>query len=180
MAKQLVDERLVISKIYLVRGQKIMLDEDLAEMYGVLTKRLNEQVKRNAERFPADFMFQLTKEEFSNLKSQIATSSYGGRRKLPYAFTEYGVLMLSSVLNNPTAIQVNIEIMRVYTKLREMLLSNQEVLLKLEQLDKKIINMGQNIKTHDGEISSIFELIRDMMSEQDPPPRNLIGFKTNP
>ena len=110
-----VDSNLVLSKIFIIRKKKIMLDEDLAEMYGVKTKRINEQVKRNLERFPKDFMFQLTIEEYEYLKSQIATSSWGGRRSLPYAFTEHGVLMLSSVLNSQTAIQVNITIMRVYT-----------------------------------------------------------------
>ena len=119
MSKKItINESLVISKIYLLRGQNVMIDEELTEMYGVETRRLNEQVKRNIERFPKDFMFQLTEKEYENLKSQNATSSWGGRRKLPYAFTEHGVLMLSSVLNSPTAIQVNIKIMRVYTKLR--------------------------------------------------------------
>lgn len=175
-----VSDNLVISKIYLVRGLKVMLDEDLAEMYGVQTKRLNEQVKRNIDRFPEDFMFTLTKEEFEILKSQNATSSWGGRRKLPNAFTEHGVLMLSSVLNSATAIQVNIKIMRVYAKLREVLLSNQEILTKLEQLDKKIINLGFDIKMHDGEIETIFELIKEIMSEKSKSsPRNPIGFKAN-
>ena len=150
------------------------------EMYGVQTKRLNEQVKRNIDRFPEDFMFTLTKEEFEILKSQNATSSWGGRRKLPNAFTEHGVLMLSSVLNSATAIQVNIKIMRVYAKLREVLLSNQEILTKLEQLDKKIINLGFDIKMHDGEIETIFELIKEIMSEKSKSsPRNPIGFKAN-
>jgi hypothetical protein len=173
-------EELVISKIYLIRNHKVMLDEDLAEMYGVETRRLNEQVKRNMDRFPSDFMFQLTQEEYDNLKSQNATSSWGGRRKLPNAFTEYGVLMLSSVLNSPSAIQVNIKIMRVYTKLREMLLTNQDVLLKLEQLDKKIINMGFDVKMHDGEIETIFELIKEIVEEKSKLqlPREPIGFKT--
>jgi hypothetical protein len=180
MSKLIVNEQLVISRIYQVRGHKIMLDEDLAGMYGVPTKRLNEQVKRSAERFPPDFMFQLTKEEYNSLKSQSATSSHGGRRKPPYAFTEHGVLMLSSVLNNPTAIQVNIEIMRVYTRLREVLLNNKDVLLKLEQLDKKIINLGQQVNTHDGEIASIFELVREMLATQESASaRPLIGFKSN-
>jgi hypothetical protein len=105
-----IPEEVIVSKIYLIKGQKVMLDRDLAEMYGIETKRLNEQVKRNIDRFPDDFMFQLTQKEFKDLKSQNATSSWGGTRKLPSAFTEYGVLMLSSVLNSPTAIQVNIRI----------------------------------------------------------------------
>src|SRR5665811_240024 len=110
-----IPEEVIMSKIYLIRGQKVMLDSDLAELYGVETRRLNEQVKRNIDRFPEDFMFQLMEPEFENLKSQIATSSWGGRRKLPFAFTEHGVLMLSSVLNSNLAIKVNIQIMRIYT-----------------------------------------------------------------
>src|SRR6185503_12680123 len=106
----MVADEMIVTKIYLLRGQKVMLDEDLAELYQVPTGRLNEQVKRNIARFPADFMFQLTKEEFENLKSQNATSSWGGRRKLPSAFTEHGVLMLSSVLNSERAVGVNIQI----------------------------------------------------------------------
>ncbi len=135
----------------MIRGQKVMLDRDLAEMYEVETRRLNEQVKRNINRFPIDFMFQLTQEELGILMSQNATSSWGGIRKLPFVFTDYGVLMLSSILNSLRAIQVNIQIMRIYTKLREILLTNSEVLLKLENLDKKMINLGQDVKMHDGE-----------------------------
>ena len=112
-----IPDEAVINKIYFIRNEKVMLDSDLAELYGVETKRVNEQVKRNIDRFPEDFMFQLTEIEFENLKSQIATSNWGGRRTLPYAFTEHGVLMLSSVLNSDVAIKVNIHIMRVYTKI---------------------------------------------------------------
>ena len=116
-----IPDEAVISKIYFIRNEKVMLDNELAELYGVETRRLNEQVKRNIDRFPEDFMFQLTETEFENLKSQIATSSWGGRRKLPYVFTEHGVLMLSSVLNSDLAIKVNIQIMRVYTEIRNTL-----------------------------------------------------------
>ena len=126
----IIDE-VVISKIHLIRGEKVMIDSDLAELYGVATGRLNEQVKRNIERFPKDFMFQLTEIEFTNLKSQIATSSWGGRRTLPNVFTEHGVLMLSSVLNSDLAIKVNIQIMRVYTKIRNMLATHKDLLSKL-------------------------------------------------
>ncbi len=114
----LVPDEVVMTKIYFIREQKVMLDEDLAELYQVVTGRLNEQVKRNINRFPEDFMFQLNKNEFANLKSQNATSSWGGRRKLPFAFTEQGVAMLSSVLNSETAIRVNIQIIRVFLKLK--------------------------------------------------------------
>ena len=179
MAKELtLNDEKVISKIYLLRGQKVMLDSDLAEMYGVETRVLNQSVNRNADRFPEDFMFRLTEQEWTNLKSQNVTSSWGGRRKLPNVFTEHGVLMLSSVLNSEQAIAVNIRIMRVFTKLRESLLTNQDILLELEQLDKNLINMGHDVKIHDGEIETIFELIKEIMQEKiRPRPRNPIGFK---
>jgi len=179
----MVSEDLVVSKIYLIRGQKVMLDRDLAEMYGVETRVLNQAVKRNAKRFPEDFMFQLTEEEMEDWKSQIVISNKEkmGLRKPPSVFTEQGVAMLSSVLNSDTAIDVNIRIMRVFTKLREALLANQDILLKLEQLDKKIINMGHDVKMHDGEIETIFELIKEIMEEKmRPKPRNPIGFKPQP
>jgi len=146
-----------------------MLDEDLAELYQVPTGRLNEQVKRNIARFPADFMFQLTKEEFENLKSQNATSSWGGRRKLPSAFTEHGVLMLSSVLNSERAVSVNIQIMRIYTKMREMLMTNQEILLKLEQLERQTFQNSDDIQM-------IFTALKELLNPpQEPRPR--IGFR---
>lgn len=160
---------MIVTKIYLLRGQKVMLDEDLAELYQVPTGRLNEQVKRNIARFPADFMFQLTKEEFENLKSQNATSSWGGRRKLPFAFTEHGVLMLSSVLNSERAVGVNIQIMRIYTKMREMLMTNQEILLKLEQLERQTFQNSDDIQM-------IFTALKELLNPpQEPRPR--IGFR---
>src|SRR2546423_10548818 len=119
---------LIARRIYRIRGQKVMLDSDLAELYQVLTKALNQAVRRNLDRFPEDFMFQLTPAEFYDLKSQIVTSSWGGmRRALPYAFTEHGIAMLSGVLKSPRAIRVNIEIMRAFVKLRQMLVSNAEL-----------------------------------------------------
>ena len=164
-----VAEEMIVTKIYFIRGQKVMLDEDLAELYQVETKRLNEQVKRNIGRFPEDFMFQLSENELEILKSQIATSSWGGRRKLPYAFTEHGVLMLSSVLNSERATKVNIQIMRIYTKMREMFATNQEILLKLEQLERKVDG-------HDGDIQVVFDHLKLLI---DPPhePRARIGFR---
>ncbi len=119
----------IINKIYFIREQKVMLDKDLAEMYGVETKRLKETVKRNSERFPEDFMFTLTHKEFQHLRSQFATSSWGGIRYLPTAFNEQGVAMLSGVLNSPVAVQVHIQIIRVFTKMKEMLLTNKDILL---------------------------------------------------
>ena len=130
----LVPIELIASKIYLIRGIKVILDRDLAELYGVETKRLKEQVRRNIERFPEDFMFELTKDEIKNLRSQFATSSWGGARYLPMAFSEHGVLMLSSVLNSERAVQVNIQIMRTFTKLREALLDNKDLGRELEEL----------------------------------------------
>jgi len=182
MAKELMitDEK-VISKIYLVRGQKIMLDRDLAEMYGVETRRLNEQVKRNAERFPPSFMFKLTEEEAAIMVSQNAIPSkqaLGGT--LPNVFTEHGVLMLANVLKSSKAVEVSIKIIDIFVRLREALLTHQDILLKLEELDKKIINMGFDVKMHDGEIETIFELIKEIMAEKEKPPlpREQIGFKT--
>ena len=151
-----------------------MLDEDLAALYEVETRRLNEQVKRNFERFPDDFMFQLTKQEFDNLKSHIVASSWGGRRKLPFAFKEHGVLMLSSVLNSERAIKVNIQIMRIYTRIREMLFSHKDILIQLEKIEKKLIG-------HDENILLIFEYLKQFeeakQQELEFKNRKRIGFK---
>ena len=132
--KMLVPIERIASKIYLIRDVKVMLDRDLAELYSVETKRLKEQVRRNIERFPEDFMFELTKEELENLRSQFATSSWGGARYLPMAFSEHGVLMLSSVLKSERAVQVNIQIMRTFIKLREALIDNKDLRRELEEL----------------------------------------------
>ena len=167
-------EETIMNKIYLVRGEKVMFDSDLADLYGVETKRLNEQVKRNIERFPDDFMFQLSQEEFKILKSQIATSRWGGRRTLPYVFTEHGVLMLSSVLNSDLAIKVNIQIMRVYTKIRNMLTNHKELLLKFEELQIKLAD-------HDDKFMLLFEYIKQFekakQEELEQKNRSKIGFK---
>jgi hypothetical protein len=171
-----IPDEVVMNKIYLIRGQKVMLDSDLSTLYKVETKRLNQQVTRNKERFPEDFMFQLTRNEFENLISQIATSSlsvdkagWGGRRKLPYAFTEQGVFMLSSVLNSPTAISVNIQIIRVFTRMRALLLTHKDILLQLEKIEKK---MG----SHDEQIALIFEYLKKLLTPIQPP-RQRIGFR---
>ena len=175
MAKQelhaLVLEQKILNRIYVVRGQKIMLDEDLAEMYKVETRRLNEQVKRNINRFPKDFMLALTQKEFDNLKSQNATSSWGGRRKLPNAFTEQGVAMLSSILNSDVAIEVNIRIIRVFTKLREYALTHKEILLQLANLEKEV-------KGNSKDIENIFMVLKELIEKQSKPlpPRKKIGF----
>ena len=132
---QLPVENKVESLIRVIRGQQVMLDRDLAELYGVETRRLNEQVKRNIERFPEDFMFQLTQNEFDNLKSQFATSSWGGVRKLPYAFTEQGVAMLSGVLKSPTAVEANIRIMRAFVSMRHFMVNNVAFFQRLETIE---------------------------------------------
>lgn len=141
-----VPDELVMNKIYLIRDQKVMLDSDLAELYQVETKVLNQQVKRNFKRFPEDFMFQLTQSEFDNLKSQFVTSSWGGTRKLPYVFTEQGVAMLSGILNSDRAIAVNIQIMRIFSKIRQMLFDNTELRLDIEKIKKKLDNQDKNME----------------------------------
>ncbi len=167
----LVIEQKILNRIYVVRGQKIMLDEDLAEMYSVETKRLNEQVKRNISRFPKDFMFTLSEKDYKNLKSQNATSSWGGRRKLPNAFTEQGVAMLSSVLNSDTAIEVNIRIIRVFTRLKEYALTHKEILLQLAKLEKEV-------KGNSKDIENIFVVLKELLEkESKTTPRRRIGFK---
>lgn len=167
----LITDEKVISKIYLIRGHKIMLDSDLSNLYGVETKVLKQAVKRNIERFPEDFMFELTTEEHDALRSQIATSKEGrgGSRYMPMAFTEPGVAMLSSILNSETAIKVNIQIIRVFTKMREILMANKEILIHLEKSDQKLIK-------HDFQISILMEVL-DKLVTPDPVPREKIGFR---
>ena len=167
----LLSEETIANKIYFIRNQKVMLDADLSELYSIETKRLNEQVKRNISRFPEDFMFQLTELEFQNLKSQFATSSWGGTRKLPYAFTEHGVLMLSSVLKSDKAIQVNIQIMRIFTKVRQMLLDTTELKIDILQIQKKLEN-------HDKNIELVFSYLDELIEKKEnEPPRPTIGYK---
>ncbi len=164
----IVSAESITSRIFLVRGHKVMLDSDLAELYEVSTSRLNEQVRRNIDRFPKDFMFQMKESEYANLKSQIATSSWGGRRKLPLVFTEQGVSMLSSVLHSERAIRVNIAIMRAFVQVREMLSTHKELAHKLEELERKV-------GIHDQTIVQLIEAIRQLM---EPPAkkRKQIGF----
>ena len=164
----MTDTDIIISKkIYIIRGKKVMLDFDLAELYVTETRRLNESVKRNKSRFPDDFMFQLTGEEKELLMSQFATSIKGGRTKDFYAFTELGIAMLSSILNTEVAIQVNIQIMRTFQKLRELLVSNQELKRKLEDLER----------TYEGRFKVIFKALRHMLDEPLKPKEKL-GFST--
>lgn len=157
--------QLIERKIYLIRKQKVMLDSDLAELYEVETRRINEQVKRNVSRFPEDFMFRLTQEEYDVLTSQIATSTTtkGGRRHLPYAFTEQGVAMLSSVLNSERAIQVNIAIMRTFVKLRQFLINNEELAKKIELLTEFQDLHSAKLKQHDDNFKAVFDAIRRLI-----------------
>ena len=142
----IVSEERISDKIYIIRNQKVMLDRDLATLYGVETRVLNQAVKRNISRFPDDFMFELSKDEFDNLISQIVTSSWGGTRKLPSAFTEHGVMMLSSILKSDKAIQTNIQIMRTFTKLKQILLDASELKITILQMQKKLDNNDKNIE----------------------------------
>ncbi len=147
--QQIISQEVIASKIYYIRGVKVMLDSDLAELYGVETKVLNQAVKRNIDRFPKDFMFQLNEEELENWRSQIVTSNPNakmGLRRAPYAFTEHGTLMLSSVLNSQKAIDVNIIILRTFVKLREMLSLHKDVAQKLEEHDKHIANLYDHLE----------------------------------
>jgi len=156
------------SKIYLIRGQKVMLDVDLAKLYGVQTKVFKQTVNRNRERFPDDFMFVLSPEEFKILRSQIVTSSWGGQRYLPYAFTEQGVAMLSSVLHSKQAIKVNIEIMRAFVKIRHMLSTHKDLWEKIQDMESK----------YDDQFKAVFDAIRQIMIEEQKPKRRR-GFVTD-
>ncbi len=164
----------VVSRIFLVRGQKVMLDADLAELYGVTTRRLNEQVRRNANRFPGDFAFQVTNQEFAILMSQNATSSqdarrHGGRRKNPLVFTEHGAIMAATVLNSSRAVQVSVFVVRAFVTLRETLSSNKELARKLNELERKLT-------THDRAITELIEAIRQLMTPPEPKKKRPIGF----
>ncbi len=168
-----IPDEIILSKIYYVRYLKVMIDSDLAELYGVETKVLKQQVKRNIDRFPEDFMFELTNEEFANLRSQIVTSSWGGARYLPMVFTEQGVAMLSSVLRSKQAIKVNIQIMRIFTKVRQLLADNLSVRLEIEEIKKKLANQDKNIKL-------VFNYLDELIERQEnPESRREIGFKRN-
>jgi hypothetical protein len=168
----IIPDQVVINKILVIRSKKVMVDKDIAELYGVPTKRLNEQVKRNKKRFPEDFMFQLTQEEKDEVVANcdhLKNLKYSPN--LPYVFTEHGAVMLASVLNSDRAIEVNIQIVRIFTQMREMLLTNKDILLKLEQLEKKA--MG-----HDEDIQLIFEAVKGLLTQpkEQQPPRRRIGF----
>src|SRR6266704_3875547 len=168
MSKEIVSIEHIARSIFVIRGQKVMLDFDLAALYGVLSGHLNRDVKRNIGRFPIDFMFQLGVEEAHNLKCQIGILSWGGRRSSPYAFTEQGIAMLSSVLKSERAVKVNIAIMRALVKLRQLLNVNRE-------LAKKFSELEQRVGKHDEDITAILEAIRQLMAPPEKPRRE-IGF----
>jgi ORF6N domain len=169
----LVEEQKILNKIFVIRGEKIMLDKDLAALFNVETRVLNQSLKRNIKRFPKDFMFQLNEKEFTNLMSQSVISSWGGNRKLPFAFTEQGVSMLSGILNSDIAIEVHIRIIRVFVKMREYALTNKEILMH-------IAKMEQEVKGNTKDIENIFVVIKELIEKQQKPivPREPIGFKT--
>lgn len=162
---EVIPHRIIESKIFIIRDKKVMMDRDLAMLYAVSTGNLNKAVKRNVDRFPDDFMFQLTQEELKNLIFHFGTSSWGGTRKLPYAFTENGVAMLSSVLNSQRAIQVNIQIMRTFTKIRELLATHKELKQKLDEMEKK----------YDHQFKIVFDAIKCLI-EPAQKSRKRIGF----
>lgn len=168
-----IPEEIITNKIYLIRGFKVMIDRDLAELYQVETKYLKRQTKRNITRFPEDFMFELTKEEHETLRSQFGTLKQGGHSKYsPYVFTEQGISMLSSVLNSDVAINVNIQIIRLFTKMREVLISHKDILLELEDMKK-------NISTQDERIDMVFDyLTKFITQEEEKEPIRKVGFKT--
>ena len=166
-AKQaLIEYEIVVSKIAVVRGQRVMFAQDLAVLYGVETRVLMQAVQRNLDRFPEDFLFQLTNQEFTNLKSQFVTSSWGGIRKLPFAFTEQGVAMLSSVLRSKRAVAVNIEIMRAFVRMRALIDGNRALAKKIADLEKK----------YDNQFKVVFQAIYDLMDDREKKPKRKIGF----
>jgi len=172
--EQLIPDEVVINKIYVIRDTKVMLDKDLAALYEVETKRFNEQVKRNTERFPEDFMFQLTSVEFANLRSQIATSSWGGARYYPFAFTEQRVAMLSGIINLPKAIAMNIAIMRAFVQIRKVYIENKKIAGQLKTLELKL---GQHDVQLNGIYKAIENLLDDKVEKQTAAARKRIGFR---
>jgi hypothetical protein len=180
--KNKITDEIIFNKIYFIKNQKVMLDSDLAELYDVSTKRLNEQVKRNLDRFPKDFMFPLSENEWESLRSQIATSKTGrgGRTYLPNVFTEHGVLMLSSILNSQQAIQVNIQIMRIFTRMRQMFSDNTAVQLNIAEIKEAIHKIIKKQDGHDKNIDLLFGYIDKLQEKEEEPKaidRKKVGFK---
>jgi len=172
----------VTQRIIVLRGQKVLLDSDLAALYGVETRRLNEQVRRNQDRFPADFIFELDADEFASLKSHFATSSWGGRRKRPLAFTEHGAIMAATVLSSPRAVEVSVYVVRAFVQLREVLASHRDLAAKLEELENKteLMSVQHDTFAHNTrvQLKQVFEAIRELMGPPDAPKKRPIGFVT--
>ena len=167
----ILPDEIIMNKILIIQNKKVMIDKDLAELYDVETRALNQAVLRNRERFPKEFMFQLSQSEFDNLKSHFVISSWGGTRKLPYVFTEQGVAMLSSVLKSKKAIQVNIQIMLLFTKVREMLTDNLNLRIEVEEIKKKLNNHSKNIEL-------VFQYLDELIDKKEnAEPRVPIGYK---
>lgn len=174
METQIIPDEIVMNQIYYIRGQKVMIDRDLAVLYNVETRILKQAVRRNITRFPDDFMFEMTKEEFQNWRSQfvISNSDLMGLRFMPFCFTEQGVAMLSSVLNSERAINVNIQIIRIFTRIRHMLMDNTELRLEIEKIKSKLDNQDKNMEV-------VFRYLDELIeSKEDPKPRKRIGFKS--
>jgi hypothetical protein len=172
----------VSDTIRLIRGQKVILDADLAALYGVETRRLNEQVRRNRTRFPEDFIFDMTEDEFANLKSQIATSSWGGKRKLPMVFTEQRAIMAATVLNTPRAVEVSVYVVRAFVQLRELMAGHRDLSKRLDDLEHKTEALALSHDTFSrntrAQLKQVFDALRDLMTPPDPPKRP-IGFLIN-
>ena len=178
-AVQLLPMETITHHIMVLRGQKVLLDSDLAALYGVDTRRLNEQVKRNRDRFPKDFIFELTREEFANLKSQFATSSWGGRRKLPLAFTEHGAIMAATVLSSSRAVEVSVYVVRAFVRLRELAATHGDLAKRLDELEHKTEALAMAHDTFSRntrvQLKQVFDALRELMTPPDPPKRP-IGF----
>ena len=176
----LVLEQKILNRIYVVRSEKIMLDRDLAELYGVETKRLKETVKRNMARFPKDFMFEMTATEFKKWKESAVLSAADkqGLRYAPFCFTEQGVTMLSCILNSKTAIEVNLRVVRVFVKMREYALTHKEILTQLAKLEKEVSTNNRSAEKNSKDIENIFMVLKELLAKDaKPSPRNKIGFK---
>jgi phage regulator Rha-like protein len=167
-----IPEEVIMSKIFIIRGQKVMIDKDLSELYEVETKVLKQAVKRNIDIFPDHFMFELTEEEFRILRSQFVTSSWGGQRYLPYVFTEHGVLQLANVLRSKRARQMSIRIIEVFVKMREMLVDTLNIKLDIEAIKKKLSNQDKSIEL-------VFSYLDELIEKENPKPRKQIGFRIN-
>jgi hypothetical protein len=180
-SKQLLPLEAITQRIVVLREQKVLIDSDLAALYGVETRRLNEQVRRNRARFPEDFIFELTAEEFTNLKSQFATSSWGGRRKLPMAFTEHGAIMAATVLNTSRAVEVSVYVVRAFVQLRELVSSHRELAKRLDELEDKTEALAMSHDTFSrntrNQLKQVFDALRELMTPPEPTKRP-IGFVT--